>query len=97
MEVPGKVSRYAVEPGALCFEQSVSPQAGGYAEVMHRPAYQPDPLAINQEATQAVLDHHLTAFGANDLDAIMEDYADEATLITPDTTMHGKAQISAFF
>lgn len=52
---------------------------------------------IDQETTQAVLDHHLSAFGANDLDAIMEDYADEATLITPDSTFHGKEQINAFF
>ena len=53
--------------------------------------------AINQETTQAVLDHHLSAFGANDLDAIMEDYADEATLITPDSTFYGKGQIREFF
>ena len=52
---------------------------------------------INQETTQKVLDHHLAAFGANDLDAIMEDYADEATLITPDSTFHGKEQIRNFF
>ena len=52
---------------------------------------------INQETTQKVLDHHLAAFGANDLDAIMEDYADEATLITPDSTFHGKEQIMNFF
>ena len=53
--------------------------------------------AINQETTQAVLDHHLASFGANDLDAIMEDYADEATVITPDSTFHGTEQIRAFF
>ncbi len=56
----------------------------------------PDPV-IDQETTQAVLDHHLSAFGANDLEAIMEDYADEATVIIPDTTFHGKEQIRAFF
>lgn len=56
----------------------------------------PGPV-IDQETTQAVLNHHLEAFGANDLDAIMEDYADEATLITPDATFQGKEQIRAFF
>jgi len=54
-------------------------------------------LVIDQETTQAVLDHHLGAFGANDLNAIMEDYTDEATLITPDSTFHGKEQIRNFF
>ena len=51
---------------------------------------------IDQETTQAVLDHHLASIGTNDLDAIMEDYADDATVMTPDASFTGKEEIRSF-
>jgi ketosteroid isomerase-like protein len=40
-------------------------------------------------ATQAVLDHHLAAFGAGDTDEILADYTDQSVLITADGTIRG--------
>ena len=39
---------------------------------------------------QEVFAHHAQALGAGDLDAIVEDYADDATFITPAGTLRGK-------
>lgn len=39
---------------------------------------------------QEVFQHHAEALGAGDLDAIVEDYADDAIFITPDGTLKGK-------
>jgi ketosteroid isomerase-like protein len=33
--------------------------------------------------TQTVLDHHLQAFGAGDLEAVLADYTDESVFISP--------------
>lgn len=40
-------------------------------------------------STESILAHHLQAFGAGDVDAIMSDYAEDAVLITPDGPLHG--------
>ena len=53
--------------------------------------------APSEEKTKEVLDHHWTAFQANDLDATMADYTDESVLITPDKTFKGLTEIRANF
>ena len=40
-------------------------------------------------ATQAVLDHHLAAFGAGDTHEILADYTEQSVLITADGTIRG--------
>ncbi len=47
--------------------------------------------------TQAVLDHHLEAFGAGDADAILEDYTDASVLITADGVTRGRDALRAAF
>ena len=47
--------------------------------------------------TQAILDHHLTAFAAGDADEIVEDYTDESVLITPDGVTRGRDALRAAF
>ncbi|HMG91889.1 MAG TPA: nuclear transport factor 2 family protein [Chryseolinea sp.] len=49
--------------------------------------------APSEEKTKEVLDHHWTAFQANDLEATMADYAEESVLITPDKTFKGLTEI----
>lgn len=52
---------------------------------------------INGEQTQAVLDHHLAAFGENDMAGIMADYTEESRVFTQDSTFVGLAQIESLF
>jgi ketosteroid isomerase-like protein len=55
-------------------------------------------MAATQEATtREVLNHHLTAFGGNDLDAILADYTEESQVLTPDGALKGLAAIRTFF
>jgi ketosteroid isomerase-like protein len=44
-----------------------------------------------------VLDHHLAAFGAADVDQVMIDYADEAVFYTPDGPVRGAVAIREAF
>jgi hypothetical protein len=53
--------------------------------------------ATTAEPTERTLRHHLKAFGAGDLVAIMVDYADDALMITADETFRGHEQIRRFF
>jgi hypothetical protein len=46
--------------------------------------------------TQQVFDHHLGAF-AQGLDELLKDYDDASTIITPEKTWRGRAEIRAFF
>jgi ketosteroid isomerase-like protein len=46
---------------------------------------------------QEVFQHHAEALGAGDLDAIVEDYSDDAVLITPDGIIRGKDGIRKAF
>ena len=39
---------------------------------------------------QQAFDHHVQALVARDLEALVEDYADDAVFITPAGTLHGK-------
>ncbi len=48
-------------------------------------------------STQAVLDHHLAAFGAGDTDEILRDYTDESVLISPDGPLRVRAALRAAF
>ena len=47
--------------------------------------------------TKDVLMQHLTAFGNNDLDAIMEDYTEESELLTAEALLKGLDAIRRFF
>ncbi len=47
--------------------------------------------------TQEVLDHHLQAFGAGDLDGILEDFTDQSVIITPDGVWRTQSERSEFF
>ncbi len=53
-------------------------------------------LAISEQTEKALL-HHWQAFGADDVEAIMADYAEDAVLITPDGALKGHAQIRSLF
>lgn len=53
--------------------------------------------AISSERTKAVLEHHLKAFGENDLAGIMDDYTAESILVTPDSTYSGLESIESLF
>lgn len=47
--------------------------------------------------TKAVLDHHLAAFGAGDLEAVLDDYTDESVVIFPDRTVRGLEGLRGLF
>src|SRR5215470_15159464 len=47
--------------------------------------------------TEQALLHHLQAFEAGDVEAIMADYSEDAVCITPDGTLTGHAQIRSLF
>ena len=47
--------------------------------------------------TEDVLDHHLEAFGAQDIDATMKDYTDDAVVITHGEVHRGHEEISDWF
>jgi hypothetical protein len=46
---------------------------------------------------QEVFQHHAEALGAEDLDGIVSDYADDAVFITPDGVRRGKDGVRAGF
>jgi ketosteroid isomerase-like protein len=47
--------------------------------------------------TRRVLEHHLDAFGDQDLDAIMEDYAEDSVVVTNTGTYRGLDGIAGLF
>ena len=47
--------------------------------------------------TEAVIDHHLQAFGDGDIDELMLDYTDSSILITPERTLNNLNEICALF
>ncbi|MDS0477049.1 nuclear transport factor 2 family protein [Natrinema sp. 1APR25-10V2] len=47
--------------------------------------------------TEDILEHHLEAFEAQDLDAVMEDYTDESTVVTTMGTFRGREEIEGLF
>jgi len=52
---------------------------------------------IDESKTKEIFDRHWKAFGENDLEGIMADYAEESILITPDETRSGLAEIRSGF
>lgn len=56
-----------------------------------------DEPAISSEQSKKVIEHHLAAFGENDLASVMTDYSNESIIITPDSTYTGLEQIESFF
>jgi ketosteroid isomerase-like protein len=47
--------------------------------------------------TKAVLDHHLAAFSAGDVDEVLKDYTDASVLIMADATVTGREALHAVF
>ena len=54
-------------------------------------------MAPNETITSEILNHHLTAFGNNDLMEIMKDYTEESEVLTPNGPLKGLAAIRKFF
>jgi ketosteroid isomerase-like protein len=54
-------------------------------------------MASLVEATRQVLEHHLGALGAGNLDAILSDFTDDSILISPDGPLKGRPAIRGFF
>jgi len=48
-------------------------------------------------STESVLDHHLDAFGSQNLTAVMEDYDDESVVVTNTGTNRGLDEIEELF
>jgi ketosteroid isomerase-like protein len=46
---------------------------------------------------QEIFEHHVTALNAGDVDAIVDDYAEDAVLITPQGALHGRPAIREAF
>lgn len=47
--------------------------------------------------TESVLEHHLTAFSEQDLEAVVEDYTDDSVIVTNVGTMRGLDEIEGLF
>jgi ketosteroid isomerase-like protein len=54
-------------------------------------------MATQVETTRQILEHHLGALAAGNLDAILNDYADDSILISPDGALRGRQAIRGFF
>jgi len=54
-------------------------------------------FAGDMRSTEEVLTHHLTAFGAGDLEAIMSDYTEDSIMIIPNAVLEGSANIEPLF
>ncbi len=54
-------------------------------------------VATRMSTTESVLDHHLETFGALDAEGIMEDYADDAVVITEEEVFRGVEAIREGF
>lgn len=53
--------------------------------------------SIDESKTREVLEHHLKAFQANDIEATLADYTEESIVVTPDGTARGLAEIRKNF
>lgn len=49
------------------------------------------------EATASLLERHLKAFGARDVDAVMAAYADDSVLVIPTGVLQGREQIGDYY
>ncbi len=54
-------------------------------------------MELSNRTTDQVVTAHLQALGGRNLDTIMDDYTDDAILITPTDTFKGKDALRAFF
>ena len=65
----------------------------------HRPDHRSEETAWRSttRTPQEIFQHHVEALGAEDLDAIVEDYADDAVFITPDGVRRGRDEIRGGF
>jgi ketosteroid isomerase-like protein len=45
----------------------------------------------------SIVDHHLAAFGVRDVDAILEDYTEDSTIIMPNSIIKGLDNIRELF
>ena len=52
---------------------------------------------LSKRTPEEVFTHHAQGLGAEDVDAILMDYADTAILISPSGVLHGKDAIRNFF
>ncbi len=68
-------------------------QGAALAVVVAFPAFADQHTRTTEEVVMA----HLGAFGAGDVDAIMEDYADDAVFILPNAVLVGHDQIRPVF
>ena len=50
-----------------------------------------------QVTAKATLEHHLEAFGKNDIDEIMDDFTEQSEVWTPEGAIKGLEAIRAFF
>lgn len=55
------------------------------------------PAGIDEGVTRQVLDHHIDAFRAANMEEVMADYTEESVLITPNATFRGLAEIRKNF
>ncbi|HTT69520.1 MAG TPA: nuclear transport factor 2 family protein [Gemmatimonadales bacterium] len=63
-----------------------------------RPGAQPAPtLESARQAVLALLAHGAAAWTHGDLDAFVSDYAPDATFVTQDRLLHGRAEIRAHY
>ena len=53
--------------------------------------------AEEDRSAAAVLDHHVHAFAAGDLDAMLADYTEDSVFITPQGVLTGPAEIRPLF
>lgn len=58
---------------------------------------QPDPGGAADRTPAAVVDHHMKALAAGDLDGLVSDYADDAVLISPGQTAEGKDALRSVY
>jgi len=54
-------------------------------------------MASGIDTTRQVFEHHLSAFGAGDLDDILSDYTDDSIVISPEGALKGRQAIRGFF
>ena len=54
-------------------------------------------MASNLAQTEAVLGHHLQAFGTQDVDELLKDFTDDSVLFTADGAVRGISQLREFF
>lgn len=48
-------------------------------------------------SAKTVIDHHLQAFLAGDVDEVMKDYSDASVFMSPNGVAHGRDEIAAVF